>query len=136
MVFEGIMDAEFYVTEILSDGLLPFVRETFPDGHRFQQDNDPKHTSRRVARFMEENDINWWKTPPESPDLNPIELPWHELKHFIRNIVKPHTKDELVDGIARFWEEKVDAAKCAKYIGHLQSVLPIVVERQGKASGK
>ena len=85
---------------------------------------------------MEENDINWWKMPPESLDLNPIELLWHELKHFIRNIAKPHTKDELVDGIARFWEEKVDAVKCAKYIGHLQSVLPIVVERQGKASGK
>ena len=37
-------------------------------GHRFQQDNDPKHTSRRATTFMEENDINWWKTPPELPD--------------------------------------------------------------------
>lgn len=118
MVFEGIMDAEFYFTEILSDGLLLFVRETFPDGHHFQQDNDLKHTSRRAAHFMEENNINWWKTPPKSPDLNPIKLLWHELKHFIRNIVKPHTKNELVEGIPRFWEEKVDAAKCAKYIGH------------------
>ena len=37
MIFEGIMDAEFYVTEILTNGLLPFVRQTFPDGFRFQQ---------------------------------------------------------------------------------------------------
>jgi len=135
IVFEGIMDAQFYVAEILSNGLLPFIQEKFPDDHRFQQDNDPKHTSRLASSFMTENGINWWKTPPESPDLNPIELLWHELKHFLRTIVKPRSKEELVNGIRRFWEERVDAAKCTKYIGHLQKVLPIVVERQGKTSG-
>ena len=40
------MKKEFYVQSILKDTLLPFVAETFPDGHRFQQDNDPKHKSR------------------------------------------------------------------------------------------
>ena len=135
MVFEGIMDAQFYVSKILSNGLLPFIRRTFPDGHRFQQDNDPKHTSRLAGNFMEDNGINWWKTPAESPDLNPIEMLWHELKHFLRNIVKPRTKEELINGIERFWNERVDAENCTKYIGHLQKVLPIVVERQGKASG-
>lgn len=35
------------VEEILSNGLLPFIQSTFPDGHRFQQDNDPKHESAR-----------------------------------------------------------------------------------------
>ena len=84
---------------------------------------------------MEEQGINWWKTPPESPDLNPIELLWHELKHFLRTKVKPKTKEELLGGIARFWSERVDAEKCSTYIRHLQKVLPIVVERQGKASG-
>ena len=135
VIFEGIMDAQFYVSEILTNGLLPFIKEAFPDGHRFQQDNDPKHTSRLARTFMEDEDINWWKTPPESPDLNPIELLWHELKHFLRTTVKPRTKDELVNGISRFWEERVDVEKCTKYIGHLQKVLPIVVAREGKASG-
>jgi len=37
--------------------------------------------------------------PAESPDLNPIKLLRHELK--------PHTKDELVNGIARFWQERL-----------------------------
>ena len=83
------MDAEFYVTEILSNGLLPFVQEKFRDGYRFQQDNDPKHTSRLAVRFTVENAV-----------LNPIENLWHELKHFLRNKAKPHTKDEMVHGIA------------------------------------
>lgn len=97
------MDAySYYVTKIVPNGLLPFIQETFPDGHRFQQDNDRKHTGRREKTFMENNSINCWKMLPESPDLNPIELVWQELKHFLHNMVKPHTKEELIDGITRF----------------------------------
>lgn len=97
------MDAySYYVTKIVSNGLLPFIQETFPDGHRFQQDNDRKHTGRREKTFMENNSINCWKMLPESPDLNPIKLVWQELKHFLHNMVKPHTKEELIDGITRF----------------------------------
>ena len=35
IVFEGTMDAQFYVAEILSNGLLSFIQEKFPDGYRF-----------------------------------------------------------------------------------------------------
>ena len=41
------MDAKFYPEEILSNGLLPFIQSTFQDGHRFQQDNNPKNESAR-----------------------------------------------------------------------------------------
>jgi transposase len=72
------MDADLYVT-ILQQGLLPFIRDTYPASHRLMQDNDPKHTSRAARNFFEQEHIHWWKTPPESPDLNPIENFWHEL---------------------------------------------------------
>ena len=74
VIFEGTMDASLYV-EILKVGLLPFLRQVYPDGHRFMQDNDPKHTLAAAKEFFAENSINWWKTPPESPDANL----WHEL---------------------------------------------------------
>ena len=112
-IFEGVMDANFLVTQILTNGLLPFIHETFLDGHRFQQDNDPRHTSCLACSLLEDNNINLWKTPPGSPDFNPIELMWHELKHFLRSIIKPRTKEELVEGISRFWDEKVDATNTA-----------------------
>ena len=51
-IFKVNMDAQFYVSEILSNGLLPFIRNNFPDGHRSQQDNDPKDTSRLARSFM------------------------------------------------------------------------------------
>ena len=41
-IFTSNMDAQFYTEHILKETLLPFIREKFPDGHRFQQDNDPE----------------------------------------------------------------------------------------------
>ena len=104
--------------QILEQTLLPFLHERFPvpSAHRFMQDNDPKHCSRYAQKFYEEAGINWWHTPPESPDLNPIENLWHELKDYLHAVIKPTTKQELIDGILTFWE-KVDDRKCCKYIG-------------------
>ena len=118
-IFEGIMDAPLYC-EILTRTLLPFLAEKFPipNSHRFMQDNDPKHCSRAAQKFYDEAGINWWRTPPESPDLNPIENLWHELKEYLRRVIKPRTKEQLVNGITTFWAT-VDAHKCSKYIGHL-----------------
>ena len=132
-IFTGIMKAPLYV-QILEKTLLPFIRDVFPDGHRFMQDNDPKHTSRRARAFFEDDGVHWWKTPAESPDANPIENLWHELKEFIRREVKPHNKAELVQGIIDFWST-VDHIKCTKYIRHLRKVLPKIIELDGAATG-
>ena len=70
----------------------------------------------------------------ESPDCNPIENLWHELKEFLRREIKPKTKQELIDGIQKFWKT-VTIAKCGKYIGHLKKVIPKVIELQGAATG-
>ena len=77
-MFEGKMNAPLFV-QILDRTLLPFLEERLSEGHRFMQDNDPKHTSKLAKSFMDNNGVNWFKTPPESPDLNPIENLWHEL---------------------------------------------------------
>ena len=51
------------------------------------------NTSGYAADWMKNNSINnWWKTPAEAPDLNPIENIWHELKEFIRREAKLTTK--------------------------------------------
>ena len=67
-MFDGIMDADLFCS-ILETTLVPFISEKLPD-HHFKKDNDPKHTSRQAQAFFEEHEINWWRTPPESPDLN------------------------------------------------------------------
>lgn len=98
------------------------------------QDNDPKHCSATARHFFEDERINWWRTPPESPDLNAIELVWHKLKEYIRREIKPTSKEQLVLGIQEFWKT-MTVAKCNRYIDHLKKVVPEVIKRNGKATG-
>ena len=102
VIFEGMMDAVGYIS-VLEKGCLPFTENVLPD-HRFMQDNDPKHKSRLAVNFMETNQVNWWKTPAESPDINPIENLCHEMKEYVRREIKPKRKDELIQGILEFWQ--------------------------------
>ena len=131
-IFDGIMNAPLFL-QIIDRTLLPFIQERMPN-HRFMQDNDPKHTSKLAQSFFEDHGVQWWKTPAESPDLNPIENLWHELKEYIRREVKPTTKQQLVDGIVQFWKS-VTIGKCRKYIYHLKKVIPKAIELNGSATG-
>lgn len=93
-------------------------------------DNDPKHTSRAAHQFLEENCVWWWRTPAESPDLNPIEIFGRSLK----STYAGKSTEDLIDGIQAFWST-VSQAKCAKYIRHLRKVIPKVIELEGAATG-
>ena len=124
------MEAELYHS-ILQNTLLPFICDTLPN-HCFMQDNDPKHTSSLAKAFFEENEINWLRTSLESPDLNPIEDLWHELKFYLESKVKHTTKQELIDGIKKFWRKKVTVDKCNRYIDHvLRDAIPEVITEKG-----
>ena len=70
------------------------------------QDNDPKHTSRLVKVYMEEQSVNCWKTPASSADINTIKIVWAELKRYIARRVKPLSKSDLISGIVLFWSRR------------------------------
>lgn len=133
IMFTGNMNAERF-KRILEAGLIPFINDLFPTGHRLYQDNDPKHTSKCISDFFEERGINWWATPPESPDLNPIENVWGSLKQYLRTTYKPRNLDELKRGIQQFWMTLTPEI-CQRYIGHIHKVIPKVIKVYGDPSG-
>ena len=131
-MFTGIMNAE-RPCAVFQAGLLPYIQNTFPDWHRLQQDNDPKHASGLIDKFFEKNHVNWWPTPPESPDLNPVENVWGSLKQYLRNFYKPQNLDQLKDGIQCFWSTLTPSV-CTRYIQHLDKVIPKVIQVEGEPS--
>uniref|UniRef100_A0AAZ3Q250 Tc1-like transposase DDE domain-containing protein n=1 Tax=Oncorhynchus tshawytscha TaxID=74940 RepID=A0AAZ3Q250_ONCTS len=49
----------------------------------FQIDNDPKHASKVVAKWLKDNKVKVLEWSSQSPDFNPIEHLWAEPKKHV-----------------------------------------------------
>jgi hypothetical protein len=100
---DGIMNAIQYVN-ILDDHMTQSAANLWRgEPYIFQQDNDPKHTSKAAKEFFVNHKVNVLPWPSQSPDLNPIENLWSILGHVTRKR-QANTKQELFNELQVAWQ--------------------------------
>ena len=135
LIFDGIMDRFFYTEKILRDTYLPSAKSLYPEmTPHMWADNDPKHASKHADAFIKANPMKWFRTPAESPDINPIEHVWHALKVQVAEY-NPETVDELCAAIIERWEAHLTVEQCNRYIDHNFKALDAVVAAKGGYTG-
>ena len=102
----GTATGNSHVT-ILRKYVVPTMRRTFPNNDGwFQEDNARPHKSKVAMSFQAENNLRTLSWPAQSPDLNPIENLWAEVKKSIRTYKKPPSNLADLDRyVKKAWKE-------------------------------
>ncbi len=95
-------------------------------------DNDSKHTSKGVAKWLKDNKVKVSEWPPQSPDLNLIENLWAELKKRVR-ARRPTKLTQLHHFCLEEWA-KIPATYCEKLVEGYPKHLTQVKQFKGNAT--
>jgi hypothetical protein len=103
---EGNMNAGQYCSRVLDWALPESLKKMGldEDGIVFMQDNAGPHKARQVMQRLEEADFETVAWPPYSPDLNPIENLWENMKRRVMGSGQAQNLDELWAKIKDVWE--------------------------------
>uniref|UniRef100_A0AAY4D9A2 Transposase n=1 Tax=Denticeps clupeoides TaxID=299321 RepID=A0AAY4D9A2_9TELE len=126
-VIDGTLNSTVY-QKILKENVRPSVRQLkLKQSWVLQQDNDPKHTSKSTSEWLKKNQILEWSS--QSPDLNPNEMLWHDLKKAV-HARKPSNKAELQQFCKDEWA-KIPPELCKRLVASYCKRLIAVIAAKG-----
>uniref|UniRef100_A0A8C9YW01 Tc1-like transposase DDE domain-containing protein n=1 Tax=Sander lucioperca TaxID=283035 RepID=A0A8C9YW01_SANLU len=132
VAIEGKMNAAKY-RDILEENLIQSAQD-LRLGRRFtfQQDNDPKHTAKITKEWLRNNSVTILDWPSQSPDLNPIEHLWRDLKMAVHQR-SPSNLTELERICKEEWQ-RIPKSRCEKLVASFPRRLMAVLAQKGAST--
>jgi Transposase/DDE superfamily endonuclease len=129
----GGMTAARYQDQVLDKVVHDFYQKMCEERGQvlFQQDSASSHTVKSTTAWLDRNSVERIRHPAASPDVNPIEPVWHDLKEFIRAREHiPTTLEELKEAVKEAWDQ-VPIAKVNKYVLSMEDRVRAVIKAKG-----
>lgn len=129
---DGILNKDGY-KKILQKHVLTSGNRIIGRGFIFQQDNDPKHTSKLCQNYLNQLErqgklkVMVW--PAQSPDLNPIELLWDQLDRQVRQ-QNPTSINHLWSLLQTEWA-KITAETLENLLRRMPKLCNAVIKSRG-----
>jgi hypothetical protein len=129
---DGIMDHKVYINILKENLATSAARLGIENKFHFYQDNDPKHKATNTRLWLLYNCPKVMETPPQSPDINPIENLWDELG---RRVARRHvtSKTQLKEILLEEWN-KIQPEYCQKLVDSMPKRLACVQKQKGYAT--
>ena len=133
--------------QIIQHYLFPFKRASYNLKLCLHQDNATTHHGKPAKAALQRFGIDWviscidWifkfiivrqfkiQSPANSPDLNPIEWVWADLKRHVRSY-RCKTIEDLLTACKDF-QKKVTPEYCQNFINKLKKIVQIVINNKG-----
>uniref|UniRef100_A0A3B4TRY4 Transposase Tc1-like domain-containing protein n=1 Tax=Seriola dumerili TaxID=41447 RepID=A0A3B4TRY4_SERDU len=132
-IIQGTMNSQAY-QQILDQNLLPSVKQ-LKLGRKWimQQDNDPKHSSKTTKEWLQRKRIRTLDWPSQSPDLNPIEMLWRDLKKMVHARC-PSNLSQLAEFCKEEWA-KIPMSRCERLVrGYRRRLVEVMAAKGGATS--
>ncbi len=132
VAIKGKMNAAKY-RDILDENLLQSAQDLrLSRRFTFQQDNDPKHTAKITKEWLHNNSVTVLEWPSQSPDLNPIEHLWRDLKMAVHQRL-PSNLTELERICKEEWQ-RIPKSRCEKLVASFPKRLMAVLNQKGAST--